>query len=143
MFKLTITQKAVSQGTIQVLLDNVATYVDRKKLTNKDILCDYILVLDGYSSRMKNYMSATYGDPYRRNVSIPIFCVSKNAENAASLSSKVENYINSNIWLFTKEGLRCPQVRVNGILDEDELGWFANSDVISAYKIVLEGFVIF
>jgi len=144
IFTLTVTQKPVSQGIIQIVLDNESVYVDKKKLTSsKDILADYILVLDGFSSKMKNYVYAAYGQPYRRNVTIPIFCLSKNSEDAASLSSKVEYFITQNVSLFTAQGLRCPQVRNNGIVSTDELGWLASSDVISAYMIVLEGFVIF
>lgn len=142
IFTLTITQKASSSGVVQLILNGSSVSVETKKIDGTDIKSDYILILYGRSSLMKNYMFATYNSSRRKDYSVGIYCVSKNESDALKLSNQVDYYLSKNMHELSKYGLRCAEpISINRLSDNDTYG-YSGTDSSFCYVVTYRGFVI-
>lgn len=142
IFTLTIAQKALTNGVCSLVLNGSSVFVDTKKISTADLKSDYILILNGYSSLIKNAMYGNYNGDRRRDVTLTLFCVSKSESSAMTLAGKLDYYLAKNQHLLSKEGLRCAQVINNGKVPSSQIT-YSGVENEYAYMLTYRGFVIF
>jgi hypothetical protein len=142
IFTLTITQKATSPGIIQLVLNGISRYVDTKKISLADIKSDYILILYGRSTLMKNWMYATYNSKQRKDYTVGIYCVAKNEDDSLKLANSVEYYLATNMYKLSKYGLRCAKPISSSRLSDNDTYGYSGTDTKVCNVLTYRGFLI-